>query len=65
MPICSLQKANLGSWNTFGERVRNHLCGGNEVGIDHTVFHLISEPVEAKVQVFHTTMMLLDISVQV
>ena len=39
------------------ESLKSHVSSRNEVWIDHTMFHFISEPVEAKIQVFHTIMM--------
>jgi len=50
-------KPNLGCRYTLGETVCNHVSSGNEVCVKHTMFHLVPEPVETKIQVLHTTMM--------
>jgi len=47
---------NLGC--TWGTHLVRQSAIMSPVGmIDHTMFHFIPEPVEAKIQVFHVTMM--------
>jgi hypothetical protein len=50
-------KADLGCWNTLGEAVCNHFTSGNEVRVEHAMFHFVPEPVETKIQMFHPSMM--------
>src|SRR6266542_1814161 len=39
------------------EAVCNHVSSRNEVRTKHTMLYLVPEPVEAKIEVFHATMM--------
>jgi len=52
-----LCKNELGCWNTLDKTVCNHVPSRNEVRIEHSIFYFVPEPVEAKIQVFHATIM--------